>query len=208
MSGDQPQARPMRGALRTRVVSQLAGVSLPRLRYWHESLLIQAHAVPGRRGVPRLWSWEDYMKVRAAEKLSRAGLTTQRIRTVVEYLDDHVPDWFAAPLHPFGDSAVIDVAEGVLLADTGQWAMATIMTQMLTDLRDEGPLGELRRFSDHVDMDPSVIAGNPVAKGTRIETDFIAALVDRGVPEASIADSYGLSAEQVERVVEFSRAAA
>ena len=52
------------GALRSRLISRLTGLTPRQLSYWHRSALIPAHAAPGALGRPRLYSWVDYLKLR------------------------------------------------------------------------------------------------------------------------------------------------
>jgi uncharacterized protein (DUF433 family) len=198
----------MYGAVRSRVVARLAGVSLHQLQYWHETELIQAHVVPGARGYPRLYSWADYLRVRAAKKLLDHGLTTERMRTAIEYLDEHVPDWYRRPLAVHAGRALIEIDDRLVTADPARQETLPALRDVLLEIEQEGPLGELRQFSEYIDMNPEVVAGNPVLKGTRIETGFISALRARGMDEAEIAASYRLTPEQVHAALEFDRAAA
>jgi uncharacterized protein (DUF433 family)/DNA-binding transcriptional MerR regulator len=202
--------QPYRAALRSRLVARLSGVSLRQLWLWHNRGLIRTDVLPGGPGRPRLYSWVDYLKVRAARHLRDEGVSAQRTREAIAYLDEHVPAWYLLPLHGFAGEPVV--------GRRGITAKATPVAQLLFDwstlegvlrtLQAEGPLGELREFSECVAMDPSIVGGNPVIRGTRLETQFIAALVERGLPVTEIAETYHLSPKQVEQALEFQRAAA
>jgi uncharacterized protein (DUF433 family) len=196
------------GALRSRIVAKLAGVTVRQLWYWHNTLLLEAHAIPGGPGHPRLYSWVDYMKIRAASKLLREGLSKQTIRGAIAFLDRNVPDWYLTSLHVVSGRAIVEQDGLVYTADRGQQVAIPQIVAMLIKLRQEGPLGELREFSDHVDMHPDVVAGNPVIKGTRLETEFISALVSRGLTPERVAEMYHLTPEQVRSALNFVRAAA
>src|SRR5215216_2012006 len=158
---------PFFGAIRSRTVARLAGMSMRRLSRWHETILIQAHTRPGARGYPRLYSWVDYMKVRAARKLEGQGLSVRAIRQAIEAMDREIPDWYLWSLHRFHNRVVID--RGNLRRAMPGSQLLLPVAGLLEDLQAEGPLGELRRFGDVVDMDPDVVSGNPVIKGTRLE---------------------------------------
>ena len=68
-------------------------------------------------------------------------------------------------------------------------------------------MGSLGDFSDRIDMNPDVLGGNPVLKGTRLETQFIAALVDDyGYTEGQAAEAYHLKPMELQRAIEFARA--
>ena len=194
------------GALRTRTVARLAGVSVRQLGYWHLTELIEAHTVPGSRGTPRLYSWIDYMKIRAARKLRRQGLSTRRVRATIAYLDDHVPDWYRYPVHRFGARVLMERNWALVTVDGQRQLALPFVADVLNELIQEGPLGEMRTFSDQIDMDPDIVSGNPVVRGTRLETAFIAELVNHGVSVEQVASLYSLSHEQVERTLEFASA--
>lgn len=196
------------GALRSRIVAKLAGVTVRQLWYWHNTILLEAHAVPGGPGHPRLYTWVDYMKIRAASKLLREGLSERAIRGAIAFLDGNVRDWYLLPLHVVSGRALVNSAGLAHSADPGQQIAIPQIVAMLSELRQEGPLGELREFGDHVDMRPDVVAGNPVIKGTRLETEFISALVARGLTPQRVAEMYHLAPEQVQSAVDFDRAAA
>src|SRR5687767_11534335 len=89
------------GALRSRTVARLAGFAPRTLRDWHQTGLIQAHVAPGGPGHPRLYSWVDYMRLRAAGKLLSEGVRTREIRPAIADLDREFPDWYLLPLHGF-----------------------------------------------------------------------------------------------------------
>lgn len=192
------------GVLRSRTVARLAGVTRRQLGYWHTTELLEAHVMRGAPGRPRLYSWVDYMKVRAAKKLLQQGLTTRRIRNEISYLDAHIPDWYLYPLYGVDRQVVIDTGDVLATARPPRQAAMAVLEQ----LTEEGPLGELHEFQRYVSMHPDVMAGNPVIRGTRLETRFIRALVDRGIQSRTVADIYHLRPNQVKRALEFDRLAA
>lgn len=196
------------GAIRSRTVAKLTGVSLDQLQYWHETQFIQAHVVPGARGYPRLYAWVDYLKVRAARKLLAQGIPTATIRAAFAYLDQQVPEWHRLPLYAHAGRVLIERDDILVTADAGRQVALPSLRDVLRQIAEEGPLGELRRFSDDVDMNPAIVAGNPVVKGTRLETQFVASLAGHGMAIDSIAKVYRLTPEQVVSAIEFQKAAA
>src|SRR5207245_3038138 len=85
------------GALRSRLISRLTGLTPRQLSYWHRSALIPAHAAPGAPGRPRLYSWVDYLKLRDAAKLRAARAPTPASRRAGDYQEAMVPE---GPLGP------------------------------------------------------------------------------------------------------------
>lgn len=193
---------PLQGALRSRVVARLVNIPVRTLQSWHEAGILEAHEDPGARGYPRLYSWADYMKLRAALKLQRDGIPTKQLRPILAKLEETVPDWYLLPLHRFGRRVLGDYEHSLVDVFTDQAALPFVR-DMLEEIADEGPLGALHEFGDIIDMDPAVVAGNPVIRGTRLETRFIAELAKRGVPEDGIARRYELTPGEVKRVIKF-----
>ncbi len=196
------------GALRARLVARLAGVTLRQLGYWHRTGLIQAKVIPGAPGRPRLYSWTDYVKVRAITKLLRQGLSTRKIRAAIAFLDHHVPDWYNCPLYGLGARVIVEIEGCAMTADEQQQLLLPSLVNVVREIEEEGPLGELREFAKVVDMRPGVAGGNPVLRGTRIETDFVATLVSHGSPVSEIARVYRVNEGAVERAVQFQHKAA
>ena len=64
-----------KGVLPTSIVTRLTGVSAARLLRWRRLGLIRASVVNGRRGVPIVYSWADYQRIRAVAALVRAGVS-------------------------------------------------------------------------------------------------------------------------------------
>jgi uncharacterized protein (DUF433 family) len=176
------------------------------LGYWHSIRLIEAHTIPGARGVPRLYSWIDYMKVRAARKLQGQGLSTRQIRAAIAYLDEHIEGWYRYPVRGFGGRVLLEQHAVMFLTDTRRQPDLPLVYSVLYELIDEGPLGELRGYGDVVEMNPDIVSGNPVVRGTRIEAAFLADLVKLGVDPSSVAALYSLPKATVRRTLAFAAA--
>lgn len=210
-----------RAGLRTRLVTRLTGLSLSQLRYWHESGLLEASLRPGRRGIPRLYSWVDYMRIQLASELARAGTPTPRIRRAVDFLDEHLPDWYLLPVRLTYDRQhhVRARASGLapFVADAaGQFALdwpadlgdsGVTAEQALKEIMRRGPLCALSGFDDAVFMDPIVNVAQPSLVGTALETRFLAH-VARDIGLNATADMYRLDRRMVGRAIEFEGAVA
>ncbi len=208
--------------LRSRLVTKLTGLTSHQLRYWHGSGLLEASLRLGGPGVPRLYSWVDYLRLRLAAQLKSEDVPTNRIREAVVFLDANFEDWYLLPdpVHASEQRHVLaDVAGGAhpLLADrAGQHVL--VWPDELVDLQaptisalgsigEQGPLGRLHSFDDAVLMDPRVNVAQPTVRGTALETRFVS-LMCQDIGEDSFAALYRLPPEVIRRAQAFERAVA
>ncbi len=200
-----------RGAIRSRIVSRLSGASMRQLQRWHQTGLIQATVISGSRGTPHLFSWIDYMKVRAAVKLlRRERLPNRRLRRHIEWLDANVEDWFQMPLVGYEGRVLYELWDGVSEVTLGyeaapgeQIVAVDLLRSALSEVVDEGALGAFAGYADAVSMHPAIKGGSPVIAGTRLETRHLAELVERGQEPEQIATVHRLSLNKVRRAIEF-----
>ncbi len=209
-----------RGVLSSRVVSRLSGATTRQLGYWHSTGLLTA-AAAGRRGIGRLYSWIEYSRARATVKLLGMGLSHAHIRPNIDWLEAHLPRWYEIPVVARDEGAIAlspDRGLACNAGEMGRWISANLverptvrastveadaLARMIEAIDSEGPLGVLAEYSDAVDMDPHVLGGVPVMRGTRIETGLLASLWDRELDIEGIALRFGLDARRVERALEF-----
>jgi uncharacterized protein (DUF433 family) len=60
--------------------------------------------------------------------------------------------------------------------------------------------------SDHIVLDPAVLAGKPVVRGTRLSVEFVIGLMADGWNEADILANYsGLSREDIAACLNYAR---
>lgn len=209
-----------RAVLSSRLLSHLSGATTRQLGYWHSTGRLTATAA-GRRGIGRHYSWIEYSRARATVKLLRVGLSRARLRQNLDWLDTHLPRWYEIPLVT-RDEGHQDLSPDRGLAcnapELGRWIASHLaegkaapasridsqaLALMLETLDSEGPLGLLNEYDDAVNMDPRVLGGVPVMRGTRIETGMIAALCGRELDVEGIALQFQLDARTVERAIEF-----
>jgi len=210
-----------RAGLRTRLVTRLTGLTHAQLRYWHESGLLEASLRPGSRGVPRLYSWVDYLRLQLASELVRTGTPTPRVRRAVDFLDAHLPDWYQLPIRLTRDEGhhirarTADTAP--FLADAaGQFALdwpddlldhAEDAERALAHIAHRGPLCVLSGFDDAVFMDPIVNLAQPSLIGTALETRFVAGIASEiGLTDTAVL--YRLDPTLLVRAIEFEGALA
>ncbi len=212
-----------RGALRSRLVATLSCASPQQLSGWHRSGLIVATTSPGGRGFRRLYSWIEYLKVRAAVKLLEQHLPRHRLRPNLLRLERELPEWYRLPLLAHQSQVIVPTTDGKgytvidrqlahadFIGSAGlRGAVAEdidfdLAITAVREIQAEGPLGSLGRFDDYVTMDPAVMGGNPVVVETRLETAMIAAIHAKGFQEISeIAERFDLTESAVRAAVDF-----
>ena len=188
------------GALRSRLVAKLTGLTIPTLRHWHSSDLQSATRIAGNRGVPRVYSWIDYQRLCVMAGRKDEGVPTTRIRAAVTFLDDLYPEWWNLSLarydgHVRGSQSSIHVvlrASMDILADVhgGQMSFRSLMngsaerttTELataLSNMQERGPLFCMNEFDDAIWMRPELNAGLPTIRGTSLESEFVVAYAQR-----------------------------
>ncbi len=59
-------------------------------------------------------------------------------------------------------------------------------------------------WKDHITLDPAVLAGKPVIRGTRLAVDFIVGLLGQGWSEADVLRNYpGLTHEDIAACLQY-----
>ncbi len=61
-------------------------------------------------------------------------------------------------------------------------------------------------WQDYISVDPAVLVGKPVIKGTRLSVEFILDLIAQGWPEDEILRNYRLEREQVRACAAYAKA--
>ncbi len=198
-----------REALRGRIIARLSGVSVSMINNWRNDGLLSSGKIDARSSELRLYSWTDYMKIRLARKLHTEGVGWLEIRRSINYLEANEPEWYRVTLHGFSGRALIERAGDIrTVGSPSQAVFQPIVKNALFVLQEEGPLGQLKQFEDVIDMNPDILAANPVIRGTMLEAAFISSLVRRGVHTSSLIRSYRLSDRQITTTMQFMQAVA
>lgn len=208
--------------LRSRLISRLTGLTRPRLRYWHESGLLEASLRDGSRGTPRLYNWVDYLRLQLASHLDGQGVPTQRIRRAIAFLDGHFDEWWLItdPLSSDARKHVLaSVVPGAtpLVADgAGQFViewpkaesdLGAATGRALEEIAARGSLYMLDEFRDAVFMSPQVNLAQPTVVGTALETQFVSGMAgDMGAESA--AQTFRVDLQLVHRAIKFEEALA
>jgi len=60
-------------------------------------------------------------------------------------------------------------------------------------------------WREHITVDPTVLVGKPVIRGTRLAVEFILGLIAQGWPEQEITRNYQITPEQVRACVAYAQ---
>ena len=232
MSSESSKGQRALGSMSAGLVAGLAGVSTRQLRKWRRSGVVNASALPARRGFPCAYRWDEYRRARLAALLLTHGLQERRLRPVLDEYCDVIEPYDERPTTVAGQRAIVKGPDGrdltaerdqrgaafefVSAAALDDETIAERLRQQLPDgmtsveflreLSGSWTLGQLQEFADIVELRPDVLGGSPTLKGTRLETAALAALYKAGDTVELIADAYKLTRSTVERVLAFEQA--
>ena len=159
-----------------------------KVRYWLGKGLLGDPIRRGSRGRPHLLSFEQLLRVRTIQHLrDKLNLPLQKITPAIEKLSD-VPfaskEW--QDLHLFRtDAGRIGVSDGgdTYEVETEQLiipeAVVPELEDIVRDTRRDWARGvvDIESYSRLI-SNPRVVAGSPTIRGTRVETSFIAYMVE------------------------------
>jgi len=126
-------------------VTRIVGISYRQLDYWARTDLVTPSIRDAKgSGTQRLYSFQDLVALRVIKRLLDAGVSLQRVRKAVDYLQDL--DEPASGVTLFSDGKGVYQAhspEAVIdLLNKGQGVFAIAVDKVWTDL--EGSLERLR----------------------------------------------------------------
>lgn len=166
----------------------------------------------GATGRKTVIDFEDLVTCQAIALLREAGLSLQEIRTAERYFGNRYRTAKPFARHRFWVSGtdLLGRVDGLLVLGSrgGQIALDLLVTWL-------NPLKVGLGFSEQTDrverwlpmprirLQPNVQFGQPCVDGTRIPTGAIWGYVRAGDPARFVAESYGLTLDDVERAVEW-----
>jgi DNA-binding transcriptional MerR regulator len=127
-------------------VCKIVGISYRQLDYWARTDLVTPSVRDARgSGTQRLYSFQDLVVLRVIKRLIDAGVSLQRVRTAVEYLQEMDED--ASGVTLFSDGKGVYQAHSpeavVDLLNKGQGVFAIAVDKVWSDL--EGSLAKTKR---------------------------------------------------------------
>ena len=177
-------------------VPELARILKPtmngdKLRYWLNEGLLGEPIRRGSRGRPHLLSFRQLLQARTIQHLrDTLGIPLQKVRPVIgeisELLFPRLFDKTDEPelrfiRTPKGEIGVFDGVQTYEIATHQQMiseAVVPELNKILQETKRDWERGEvpIKRFPKLV-SNPGIVAGSPTIRGTRIETSFVAYLV-------------------------------
>lgn len=190
-----------------RTASRVARVRPQSFQAWIKASLLRSHKVGlGNQG-ENTYTYDDLLLMRLIVRLKDKGATAKSIRIAldtIEYMSDNNRSAWKKT-HMLVDSGVVVV----IFPEEGQWnpvaasrgsqKMAEVFfPELIEELENE--LVPSDRFR-HIEIDPEILGGSPVIKGTRISTRAVMSVLESG---GDARDAYPfLSEEQIEEVKDY-----
>jgi uncharacterized protein (DUF433 family)/DNA-binding transcriptional MerR regulator len=182
----------------TDITATLSGASLRQLAYWRRPKDGVALLAPelGECGGRLLYSFRDVIALRTFVFL-REQLPLQRIRKAVSNLrdlgsTDHLSRY---RLFVSGKSVVWQDPEEDTFVDLveqpGALRLAAIMGDVMRPFTRQGrKVVDLVHPRPNIEIDPEIQGGYPVIRGTRIEFDLVASLIEDGMRPSEVKSIY------------------
>jgi len=182
------------------IASVLSGASVDQLAYWRKRtpsappLLVPEAKRSGRF----LYSWSDVVALRSIVYL-RQEKSLPRVRSAVQLLRAlEADEWEHLARYTLigtKSSILVQTPSGQLLdleRQPGTVLNEVLMRDVLGPFttREGRTVPGLERPRRLLSVNPRVLAGYPVIRGTRVPFDVVAGLADDGVPTAEIIELY------------------
>lgn len=168
-----------------KVAARVAKVKYQQFQAWAKAHLLHAEKFKLGARAASVYSYNDLLLIRLVVRLRERGFTTKKIHRALETIV------FMSGGDPHGWlRATIAVAEGLIVAVISgqeQWSPAAVSRgpQKLAVIFFPELVEELRRelVPDrfrYIEIDPEILAGAPVIKGTRIPTKAVVVVKQGG----------------------------
>ena len=201
----------LRGMYSARMAARVARVPSQRFQAWMKSKLLRPYRFEYGKRVENTYTYDDLLLIRLILRLQEQGATAKSIRVAldtIEYMSDGdrrawqkvtmlVSEGMVAVIFPGEEWAEWNP----IAASKGSQKMATVFfPDLVRELQDE--LVPPDRFK-YIDVDPDVLGGSPIVKGTRISTSAVMSVLES---EGDPTEVYpGLTDEQVAEALDYER---
>ena len=199
----------LRGMYSARMAARVARVPPQRFQAWTKSKLLRPYKFSYGKRVENTYTYDDLLLMRLIARLREQGASAKSIRialNTVEYMGQGDPTSWKRVGMCVSDEVVVVMFPGEtgqdwnpIAASKGSQKMAVVFfPELLEELRNE--LVPPDRFR-HIEIDPAVLGGSPVVKGTRISTSAVMSVLESEGDPTEVYPS--LTDEQVAEVREY-----
>ena len=174
------------GLYSPRVAARVARIKYQHFQAWSKANLIHPRKLKTGAGDETVYTYEDLLLMRLIARLREHGVRPREIRVALDTIalmsQGDTRAWMKATLYVANGVIVVvlpDMADWTpVAASRGPQKMALVFfPDLLRDL--ERDLVPPDRFP-HVEIDPEVLGGTPVVRGTRIPTRAITEVSQAG----------------------------
>lgn len=196
-------------------VTKLVGLTRRQLEYWDRTGVISPSIAEYEgRGYQRLYSFRDLIKLKVGAELRKRHMRPSRIKATIEALEAR---GFADPfvtvrwvVEPDGNEVLyLDPAVERPMSARAVDQIAEPMNLQLLDIKTglEATIAEhMARPTGQVTSIRNLQGSAPIIAGTRIPTEKIAGIAERGWDTESILAAYPhLTSEDVKAAIEYER---
>ena len=192
-----------------RIASRIARVRPQNFQAWIKANLLQPYSTNAGKKKENTYTYDDLLLIRLIVRLKEEGATAKSIRVAldtIEYITGGDRNAWKGARLLVRDGFVMVVLPGSLTtewnpvaASEGPQKIAEVFfPELIEELRDE--LLPRDRFK-YIEIDPEVLGGAPIIKGTRISTRAVMSVLESG---GNPAEAYpSLTDEQIAEVEDY-----
>lgn len=200
------------GLYSPRVAAKVARIKYQSFQAWAKANLIHAAQKPiGRTRAESIYSFYDLLLIRLIVRLKKQGARPKQVKAAlhtIELMSSGEPNaWLQATILYDVEARVVAAILpnrpdwNPIAASKGPQKMAVIFfPELIRELKDE--LVPQDRFP-HIEIDPEVLGGAPVIRGTRISTRAVVSVIESGAEPRraypSLTDEQVIDAEAYEK---------
>lgn len=197
------------GMYAAKTASRIARVRPQSFQAWIKANLLRPHKANIGDRIENTYTYDDLLLIRLIVRLKEEGATTKSIRVAldtIEYIAGGDRNAWKRARLLVRDGFVMAVLPGSHLpewnpvaASEGPQKIAEVFfPDLIEELRDELVPGEKYK---HIDIDPEILGGSPIVKGTRISTRAVMSVLESG---GDPRDAYpSLTDEQITEVRDY-----
>lgn len=195
-------------------VARLTGIPVSTLYEWRERGIIRPslQMMDGSRIIAEGYSYADLTLLRILKALRDRRLDFDDVGNTLRHLYARLgppnKGWANEHVYIEGGHIFVDRPDNwQVTADAGQKVAEVMFGDLFDELRDLEEGASLivpRQFRADIQIDPKVMGGEPVIRGTRLPTATVATMLDRYKSIDKLAELYKpISRERIERAVEY-----